>query len=388
MQDVSLEHQQDPYKRYNIPALGFRNYWYPALNSRSIGRKPQRVTMLGENIVLFRDGGQLYALQDRCPHRGTRLSRGTCEFPGSGTISCPYHGWTFDGRTGQCVAALVEGPDAQVAGNRVKAYPVREQAGLVWVFIGDMEAVPLEEDIPEWLTDPGWFAITRAKDYKCNWRALVDNWSQDWHANYVHRYSPEFLLQPAPFARDALVGDLPGNKGVGYQDYGGVLEADFPGVGKWPISSWYRFMKPAGVGTVWAEGTGESGEGDIDGSKFLKQLRLPGYILIGRGHRNYWLCQYATPMGENTTRLFNINIFRRSSLFSELKDRVHYALFRVWAHDIIFSDQDRHILDDWEIGPERLSKTDREVMRWRRFSGEHARRAPNLTVAEPVAKSS
>jgi phenylpropionate dioxygenase-like ring-hydroxylating dioxygenase large terminal subunit len=65
---------------------------------------------LGEDIVLFRDGGKVYALSERCPHRGARLSQGKCLYPGSGTISCRYHGWTFKGETGRCVAKLMGVP--------------------------------------------------------------------------------------------------------------------------------------------------------------------------------------------------------------------------------------------------------------------------------------
>ena len=374
MRDVSRERSTDPYEKHGVPALGFRNYWYPALKSRSLGGKPRRVTMLGEHIALFRESGRIFALADRCGHRGARLSRGRCEFPDSGTITCPYHGFTYDGRTGQCVAALMEGPTAQIADVRVKAYPVRERAGLIWVFVGDMDAVPIEEDLPEWLFQPDWFAVTWVEDYTCNWRALADNWAQDWHANYVHRYSPEFLFQPAPFAREMVLGELPSKKGVGYLDVGGVLEAEFPRLGKWPRNEWYRFMKPRGLATVWFDP--DAKDQVRDGSKFLKQLRLPAYILIGRGHRNYWLCQYATPMENGTTRLFNINLFRRRSVFSEISDRIHYALLRSWMHDIIFSGQDKRILDSWEIGPEYLSKTDLGVVQWRRYSVENSRKAP------------
>jgi phenylpropionate dioxygenase-like ring-hydroxylating dioxygenase large terminal subunit len=378
--------QSDPYAKDGVPPLGFRNYWYPAMRASRLGRKPVRVTMLGEAIVLWREGAAVYALHDRCLHRGSRLSLGRCEFPGSGTITCPYHGWTYDGRTGQVRAALMEGPGAQF-GQRthVKAYPVEERAGLIWVFVGDMAVVPLAEDIPEWLLQPEWFAISYVVDYRCNWRALADNWAQDWHANYVHRRSPEFLFQPAPFARKMVLGELPDHKGVGYLDVGGVTEAEFPGLGRWPRSNHHRFMKPRGVATTWYDPDKDDKERAPDGSKFLKQLRLPAYILVGRGHRNYWLCQYATPLTEHTTRLFNINIFRRRSMVSELKDRVHYATFRWWAHDVIFSGQDKRILDDWEIGPERLSGTDAGVMQWRRYSVAHARQpTPGAADADKI----
>ena len=94
-----------------IPPLGLRNYWYPAIARWRLGKKPKAITLLGEKIVLFRDGGKVYALADRCSHRGAPLSMGKCLYPGSGTVSCPYHGWTFDGTTGKLVAKLMEGSD-------------------------------------------------------------------------------------------------------------------------------------------------------------------------------------------------------------------------------------------------------------------------------------
>ena len=87
-------------ERWQIPEMGFRNYWYPVIRSKHLKTGPIRRRLLGEDIVFWRDGGKVNALADRCPHRGASLSRGHIRFPGSGTISCPYHGWTFDG-TGQ-----------------------------------------------------------------------------------------------------------------------------------------------------------------------------------------------------------------------------------------------------------------------------------------------
>ena len=58
-------------------ASGFRNYWYPVLFGAA-GTRPLSVTLLGERIVLVRDAGRVYALHDRCPHRGVPLSAGRC----------------------------------------------------------------------------------------------------------------------------------------------------------------------------------------------------------------------------------------------------------------------------------------------------------------------
>jgi len=51
---------------YNAATLGFRNYWYPVVWERDIGDKPQAVTLLGEKIMVAREGDKIYALKDRC----------------------------------------------------------------------------------------------------------------------------------------------------------------------------------------------------------------------------------------------------------------------------------------------------------------------------------
>ena len=99
--------------RAELPRLGLRGFWYPAAKSSRIRKKPIAVKLLGEELALFRDAGKAYALHNRCPHRGMPLSEGKRYF--RGTLTCMYHGWTFDTQ-GECVAALNEGPASQMPG--------------------------------------------------------------------------------------------------------------------------------------------------------------------------------------------------------------------------------------------------------------------------------
>ncbi|MBI3616245.1 MAG: nitrite reductase small subunit NirD [Candidatus Omnitrophica bacterium] len=58
------------------------------------------VTLEGQEVAVFNVEGRLYAVGNRCPHRGGPLSRGHLE----GTaIRCPIHGWLFDLESGQCI---------------------------------------------------------------------------------------------------------------------------------------------------------------------------------------------------------------------------------------------------------------------------------------------
>src|SRR3954449_2187219 len=73
---ASREDMASNFPRYSAAALGYRNYWYPVALARELGRKPLARTILGERIAIFRDRGTLYALPNRCPHRGVPLSTG------------------------------------------------------------------------------------------------------------------------------------------------------------------------------------------------------------------------------------------------------------------------------------------------------------------------
>jgi len=64
-------------------------------------------------LALFRSQGTVYALEDRCPHRGARLSTGPVYAPCK--VACLDHGWSIDLRTG-----AVDAPDR----GRVRTFPV------------------------------------------------------------------------------------------------------------------------------------------------------------------------------------------------------------------------------------------------------------------------
>ena len=125
-------------------AAALREAWYYA--TPGAGLKRGRVLgkrMLGEPILLGRDReGRAFALRDICPHRAMPLSAG--RFDGS-EVECCYHGWRFD-TAGLCTAipSLAEGSRFDRARVRVRAYPVTEVEGNIWVYVGDDPAAAPE----------------------------------------------------------------------------------------------------------------------------------------------------------------------------------------------------------------------------------------------------
>ena len=81
---------------------------------------------------------------------------------------------------------------------RVATYPVAERAGLVWVYVGDLPAPPVEEDIPEELLRPNLIVEGRYQLRPGNWRYAAENGIDEGHARYLHRNAVWTLLRRLP----------------------------------------------------------------------------------------------------------------------------------------------------------------------------------------------
>jgi len=76
-------------------------------------------------LALFRVEGHCYALANACPHKGGPLGEG--ELTGH-VVTCPWHGWTWDVRTGTNVR--------MPALKKVACFPVTEENGELFVELG------------------------------------------------------------------------------------------------------------------------------------------------------------------------------------------------------------------------------------------------------------
>ena len=137
---------------------------------------------------------------DRCPHRGASLSLVTSvSRQRDDQLSLPRLDVRREGGLAACIQ---EGPLAMLGKVRTKAYPVEERLGVVWVWIGDLAPVPVEDDLPVAMKVPGsrnFVHFTRSG--RPTGRLLFDNFIDGLHAPYLHRASPQFLLATScPFA--------------------------------------------------------------------------------------------------------------------------------------------------------------------------------------------
>lgn len=145
--------------------------------------KPTAVRILGEDLVLFRDGsGRLGLLGLHCSHRGTSLEFGRIREDG---IACCYHGWKYD-VTGKCLEMPADSSGGKFKDNiKHPAYPVREMGGLIWAYLGPGEA-PVLPKLDVVARDDGVRAVENFGLLPCNYFQLMENGPDMTHTAILH----------------------------------------------------------------------------------------------------------------------------------------------------------------------------------------------------------
>ena len=113
-----------------------RNMWYVAGWSEEFPTgKLVGSTIVGLPVVLWRpESGAVVALEGRCCHKRMPLASG--KLLSDGTLECAYHGLCFN-TEGKCVKIPTQ-PDTPIPTRaRVRPYPVVEQDGMVWIWMGE-----------------------------------------------------------------------------------------------------------------------------------------------------------------------------------------------------------------------------------------------------------
>ncbi len=206
---VNNQKTQSQYQPYKDAAWGFINHWYPALFTHELPEdEVQGIQICGVPIVLRRVDGKVHALKDQCVHRGVRMSEKKMCFDKK-TISCWYHGFTFDLNDGR-LSTIVGNPNDKLIGSTgVTTYPVHEVAGMIFVFVReddypDADVPPLEHDLPfrfpknndkfphpMWpdtpsILDEGAVAMGMHRTGQGNWRVAIENGFDNAHI-LVHK---------------------------------------------------------------------------------------------------------------------------------------------------------------------------------------------------------
>jgi vanillate O-demethylase monooxygenase subunit len=222
-----------------------RSAWYVAAWSDELSaEKPIAASILGEPVVLWRAGGRVIALEDRCAHRLAPLSLGRCE---GAKLRCMYHGFLYDadGRVTEIPGQSVIPPNA-----RARRYAAAEKHNWIWVWMGDPAAAD-ESLIPPAVgyDDPDWILGKGQLDYAADAQLINDNLLEFSHLTYVHANS--FGAGPVFAEERPRLTALP--RGVRFERW--IIDSRGP-VGRKsdePVDGWmtYDFLIP-GILLMWS----------------------------------------------------------------------------------------------------------------------------------------
>lgn len=163
-----------------------RRHWLPACLSEQLADPdgdPVRVRLLGENLVAFRDTeGRIGVIDEMCPHRKASLAfarNEECE------LRCLYHGWKFD-VSGRCVDMSSEPPGSTLIEKvSVRSYPVRDEAGFVWIWMGPRDEMPAC-DAPVFFPTPDTKVSIAKIIVDCNWAQILEGAIDSAHSSSLH----------------------------------------------------------------------------------------------------------------------------------------------------------------------------------------------------------
>jgi phenylpropionate dioxygenase-like ring-hydroxylating dioxygenase large terminal subunit len=184
----------DTSKRVRLPRPPGRRYPFPVPNgwfvvARADELDPGQIvtrSYFGRSIVVYRTaGGEPRVVDAHCPHLGAHLAvggrvEGDC-------IRCPFHGWTFDGGSGECVEIPYGGGRIPPRA-RVRSYPALERNHMVWAWHHLEEGEPFY-DVPTIaeLHDPEWLPFEcREFDVQVAAEDMAENNVDFAHFAYVH----------------------------------------------------------------------------------------------------------------------------------------------------------------------------------------------------------
>jgi phenylpropionate dioxygenase-like ring-hydroxylating dioxygenase large terminal subunit len=166
--------------------LPFPNGWFAVAWSRELHEGDVRpLHYFGEDLVLFRTrSGKARVLDAFCPHLGAHLGHGGRVM--AETIRCPFHGWQYDGESGECTH--IPYCDRIPPQAKLRPWDVQEKNGMVFVW-RHAENKPPDWDFPQLpeIGDPEWSEPrTFALELRAHVQDTHENNNDPVHFQFVH----------------------------------------------------------------------------------------------------------------------------------------------------------------------------------------------------------
>lgn len=162
-----------------------QNQWYAILPSKQVKAGGiTAVKRLNLDLALFRTReGLLGCVVDQCTHRGAALSGGKVS---GDCIRCPFHALEFDS-SGKCLFIPANGKASPQDNSRyhVRAYPVREVQGIIFIWYGQAE---MATEVPPLFSDilKGFVFSEMEDHWNTHYSRAIENQLDVVHVPIVH----------------------------------------------------------------------------------------------------------------------------------------------------------------------------------------------------------
>ena len=164
------------------------NGWFVVAEASEIG--PGEVHALhafDRDLVLYRAAdGTPHVLDAHCPHLGAHLAvGGRVE---EGCLRCPFHGWKFDGESGECVEIPYGDVKRIPPKAHARTYPTIERNHMIWAWYHAQGGEPFYDvpEVPEF-HDPEWSPIlVRDFEIRVSAQDMAENNVDFSHFRFVH----------------------------------------------------------------------------------------------------------------------------------------------------------------------------------------------------------
>jgi phenylpropionate dioxygenase-like ring-hydroxylating dioxygenase large terminal subunit len=165
--------------------------WYPIGFPDDFSKKPTKVTIQDKNYVVWKDQSDYYGMHDVCSHQGSSFMLGTvCK----NTITCPYHGYIFDGSNGELVQ-IPKLPHIVSDSHNIDCFKVVEKGDMVYLNTVTVqnEEMKIQVDEASIFVEPEFYdksqrVLFLTEDFEHHAKFVTTNSLDICHIGFVHTF--------------------------------------------------------------------------------------------------------------------------------------------------------------------------------------------------------
>ena len=208
------------YPRLESPNDKGQYTWYPIGFSHDFDFKPKRVTIRDINYIVWKDKNKYYSLRDCCSHQGSSFILGETN---KNTITCPYHGYIFDGNNGE----LIQIPKLHhmvSCSHNIDSFKVVEKGDVIYINTIPVKNEMMYNEIDESciFVEPEYYdknqrVVYLSENFEHYAKFVSVNSLDICHIGFVHTFGNKISPNPLKYSKIIKIDDVPHHYKIIYE---------------------------------------------------------------------------------------------------------------------------------------------------------------------------